>query len=788
MSRSFTTRLVIPVALISAAVIALGLFIDYRVSRDRIVGDLESGARDSIAGAVRRLQELTTGLEASVRFLGEAIDETPKEARIDQVLRSELDSNPHIFAAAIALDPRQAAEPRGLAPYLYRTENGLTRTDLARAEAPYWKEPWFTNARDRGNAAWVEPYFEPTGAMTQLTTFSAPLYRDQGGAKAFIGVATIDLRLSDLHDYLDDLRIDGKGFGFLLTRQGTLIGAPQGTVMSAPIAQVLQSNTVNDWQAWLRDSPAGRSATVLCPNGKGECQLRVGKMADSPWSVGVVYSEASLLQPLRNYELRALVLGAGMLALLVVLISAIAKRLTAPLLALATASRSIARGELDVALPDTKGDDEIAELVNAFQSMRQDLGHYIQDLERAAEQRSRMEAELSAAREIQMAMLPQGGTATLNASGLDLWARVRPARAVGGDLYSFHQRGTELLLCIGDVSDKGIPAALFMARAMSLIQQWEIQPSTVPPEVALQQLNEGLTRDNDNCMFLTLFIAVLDLQTMELRYASAGHSPPVLLRQNQTMVVEQTRGPALGLQDGLTFTSNRLTLQSDDRLVIYTDGFDEAQNKADELLGEARLCEILRGPDNLPLDEAGEAVFDGVDRFTGEAPQFDDMSLMMLEVAGQRRAPLQAERSSLLIDHTLASQAARWLEEQWQAQGLPLADLQDMQLVLEEVLCNIRDYAQTDENATLGLGLERFTDRIELECVDPGRAFNPITDATRATVGDSTEEAPIGGLGLHLITQLTTKQSYHREEGRNILRLRLDLPQKHNDVETTAGD
>lgn len=788
MSRSFTTRLIVPVALLSAAVITLGLFIDYRVSRDRIIGELESGARDSISGAVSRLQELTTGLETSVRFLGEAIDEAPNEARIDQVLRSELDSNPHIFAAAIALDPNYASGLTGLAPYLYRVDGGLNRTDLANAKTPYWKEPWFTNAKDMESAAWVEPYFEPTGAMTQLTTFSAPLYRGKGEERSFLGVATIDLRLSDLHEYLDDLRIDGKGFGFLLTRQGTLIGAPSGTVVSVPIAEILQSAAVDDWQAWLNDKATGKSATVACPHSDGECQLRIGKMGDSPWFVGVVYSEESLLQPLRNYELRALILGAGMLSLLVALISAIAKRLTAPLLALAAASRSIARGELDVALPDTKGDDEVAELVNAFQSMQQDLGHYIQDLELAAAERSRMEAELSAAREIQMAMLPQGGTATLNAGALDLWARVRPARAVGGDLYSLHQRGTQLLVSVGDVSDKGIPAALFMARAMSLIQQWEIQAATVPPEVALQQLNEGLTRDNDNCMFLTLFIAVLDLQTMELRYASAGHSPPILLRQSQTTVVKQTRGPALGLQDGLAFAPNHLALQPDDRLIIYTDGFDEAQNLADEMLGEARLCDILRGPDNLPLDEAGEAIFAGVDRFTGEAPQFDDMSLMILEVPGQRRAPLQAERSSLLIDESLPEEAARWLEQQWQAQGLPPHGLTDMQLVLEEVLCNVRDHAQTDEKATLGLGLERFTDRVELECVDPGKAYNPLEEATRAALGESTEDAPIGGLGLHLITQLTTKQSYHREEGRNILRLRLDLPQKHMDVEITAGD
>jgi len=370
MSRSFTTRLVIPVALVSAAVVTLGLFTDYRVSRDRIVEELEDDARSSISGAVLRLQELTTGLEALVRFLGEAIDDAPDETLIDQVLNGVLDSNPHIFAAAIALNPDSAPGTRGLAPYLYRDKGGLSRTDLAKAGSPYWQEPWFTNARDTGDPAWVDPYFEPTGAMTELTTFSAPLYRGKGNGRAFLGVATIDLRLSDLHEYLDDLRIDGRGFGFLLTRQGILIGAPSGTVISGPIGEILQSAEIDEWQAWLN---SGKSATVLCPDSDDECQLRIGTMGDSKWSVGVIYSEESLLQPLRNYALRALALGAAMLSLIVILVSALAKRLTAPLVALAHASRSIARGELDVPLPKAEGDDEVAQLVGAFHRMRQDL-------------------------------------------------------------------------------------------------------------------------------------------------------------------------------------------------------------------------------------------------------------------------------------------------------------------------------------------------------------------------------------------------------------------------------
>lgn len=788
MNQSFTTRLIVRVTLVASIVIAGGLFIDYSISRDRIAASLEQGARDSIYAAVLRIQELTTGLETSVRFLAEAIDEAPDEGRMDTVLRSVVDSNPHVFAAAIALDIDYAGTPQGLAPYFYRQAGSLIRTDLADAGTPYWQEPWFARVKESGRATWVEPYFEPTGAKVEMTTFSAPLYRkDADDKKTFIGVTTIDLRLTDLYEYLDDLSIDPEGFGFLLTSRGTLIGTPRGEVISAPIAEVLDGEEILNWQEWLTSTSADpRRATVSCPSGQGRCQLRVAEIEDSQWSVGVVYSEDTLLRPLRDYQMRLLIMGAGMLILMGFVVSVVAKRLTAPLIALSAASQSIARGELDVALPAVKGDDEVSQLVDSFDSMRQELGHYIRDLESAAAQRSRMDGELSAAHEIQMAMLPQGGKAELHRKSLDLWAQVRPARAVGGDLYSFHQVGQQLLITIGDVSDKGVPAALFMAKAISLIQQWEVLPATVPPEIALQQLNEGLSRDNDNCMFLTLFMGVLNLDTLELRYASGGHSAPVLLREGQPVILEQERGPALGLREGLSFPLNHLQLQKDDRLVIYTDGFDEAQNTVDEMLGETALCEIFANPDKLPLDQAGEAIFAAVDKFTDGAPQFDDMSLMLLEVPGQRRGALQSEHSALEINAALPAQAARWLENQWQAQGLPENSLHDMQLVLEEVVCNIRDHAEVGDKATLSLGLERFSERLELQCIDPGHAYNPLEEAERSALGEKIEEASIGGLGLHLITQLTTRQSYHREEGRNILRLTMDLPL--DGPNTVAGD
>jgi sigma-B regulation protein RsbU (phosphoserine phosphatase) len=783
MGRSFTARLVIPLTLAAALVISVGLFIDYELSRRRILDDLAADARAATQAAVQRIQEMTAGVESSVRLLGDALHDRPDAARVDELLRGVIDSNRHIFGAALAFAPETLAPDAGRAPYRYRRGDDIIARDLGAGGSAYWREPWFSLARERGEPLWVEPYFDDLGGRVLMTTFSAPIHTGDGDARGrFLGVVTADVALSDLNSYLESLRIDRSGFGFLLTRAGQVIGAPRGDVQLDTAQDTLRVREPGFAWSEARDALArgeSVSSVVDCPGAADGCRLRIAPVSGSDWSVGVVYAEEALLAPLRNYEARVFGIGLAMLLLMAVTVSLIARRLTRPLLGLAAASEAIARGDLDVELPPVTTNDEVGQLLRAFDGMRRDLGDYIARVESAAAARSRMDSELSAARQIQMAMLPQGGEAHQRSDRCELWARLRPAKAVGGDLYSFRQSATHLRFCVGDVSDKGVPAALFMARVISLIQQWEVQPDDVPPEAAMAQFNTALSRDNDACMFVTLLLGTLDLRSGELRFASGGHSAPLLLRDGRASALAQERGPALALQAGLDFPGNRVQLAADDRLLCYTDGFDEACSADEQFLGEAALTAIFEAGDALPVDAAGEALFAAVDRFSAGTTQFDDMSALLLEIPGRRRAPLQAHRVSLPIDAELPGAAAQWLRDQWQAQGLWETGLHDALLILEELTCNVRDHARTDPGDRLDLALERYAGHIEIECTDPGHGFNPLVDASRARLGASTLDADIGGLGVHLVTALSDAQFYRREKGRNILRLRIVEPADH---------
>jgi sigma-B regulation protein RsbU (phosphoserine phosphatase) len=777
--RSFSTRLIAAVTLVAGAIIAGGLYLDYRIARARILEELAANTRAAIDGATARIGEMANGVEAAVRTVGDALEEVPSPEAADRLLGSLVSSNPHVTASALALAPEIAGAARGYAPYRYRLPGGrsgvLGRADLADAPKPYWEEVWFRLPRDTGAGLWVEPYVETTGLNASMITFAVPVY-GAAGASSFIGVVTADVTLATLEPYLDDLALDSAGFGFLLSSSGVLIGAPVDEVVGQELTTVFPGIAAPRQETV--PPPAASSGfveAVPCPREEGECTLRLRPVGIGNWSVGVVYSEDRMLRPLQAYALRTLTIGLGMLVMLAVLISVVTRRLTRPLISLADASGAIARGDLDVALPEVRSNDEVGTLVGAFDRMRTDLAGYIDEVARNAAQRSRLEGEMAAAAEIQRAMLPQGGQAEYRADGLALWAALRPARAVGGDLYSFNAEGGQLRFAIGDVSDKGVAAALFMARAIALIGQWEAQQPAVPPHVALRQINASLSQDNERCMFVTLTLGILDPASGRLCFASAGHCAPLLLRNACVAEVPQERGPPLALAEDLAYPDNVLELAAGDRLIFYTDGFDEAQNPDDEAFGLERLRAQVEESEDRPLPEAGSRLFQAIETFADGRGQHDDMTLLQIDVPGADRTPLQADFRAFRLNDALVADTRSWLEEHWRSQGLDEERLGELCLIVEELVCNVRSHSGLGAGDELSLGLERFSDRVELVCSDAGRPFDPLTQSRGAELGLDTDAAAIGGLGVHLVKRLTDEQFYRREDGHNILRLRIGL-------------
>jgi sigma-B regulation protein RsbU (phosphoserine phosphatase) len=262
--------------------------------------------------------------------------------------------------------------------------------------------------------------------------------------------------------------------------------------------------------------------------------------------------------------------------------------------------------------------------------MRDSLKEYIRNLQAATVARERLEGELKAARRIQADMLPApaagGGSA-----GYELSAILVPARAVGGDLYDHFEDGRRVFFLVGDVSGKGIAAALFMARAKTLFDA--VASREPDPGAVLATLNRGLCQQNDAGMYVTAVCGVLDIDTRTVTFATAGHEPPVLVRANgQTASLETEGGRVLGLIEVGDYPVSRRTLDAGDALVMYTDGVPEAAEPAGDFYGTERLLAVTSQSATGTAKTISDVVLRDVKAFAADAPQSDDITILTVKL------------------------------------------------------------------------------------------------------------------------------------------------------------
>ena len=300
------------------------------------------------------------------------------------------------------------------------------------------------------------------------------------------------------------------------------------------------------------------------------------------------------------------------------------------------ATQKLAAGNFEATIPAIAGRDEVARLAEAFMIMISELKIYMEMMQATVAAKERIASELRIASSIQMGLVPKKFPPFPERTDFELFALLEPAREVGGDFYDFFFLDEEtetLYLVIGDVSDKGIGAALFMAIARTLLRS-SVQEKREPGEL-LNRLNDELSRNNESCMFVTLFCAAVHLPSGACRYASGGHCPPMLLKPTGMLVfLNQAKGPVIGGMEGMNYTEGSCVLEAGDMLLLYTDGVTEAANKEEKLFGEERLeaalckrCET--GPEELLCELREE-----LRGFVAGAEQSDDITMLAFRYCG----------------------------------------------------------------------------------------------------------------------------------------------------------
>jgi sigma-B regulation protein RsbU (phosphoserine phosphatase) len=301
---------------------------------------------------------------------------------------------------------------------------------------------------------------------------------------------------------------------------------------------------------------------------------------------------------------------------------------------LAHKTTEIARGNLDIELPLVKSRDEVGELSRSFENMRVSLKEYIANLAETTAVKERIESELKIAHSIQMSFLPKEFPPFPEKGEFEIYAMIEPAKEVGGDLYDFFLLNEDnLFFSIGDVSDKGVPAALFMAVTKTLmksIAKYGIEPSDI-----LTKLNSELCKENESMMFVTIFCGILNCKTGELTYSNAGHNPPLIIHSDQrTEWLHVPKGLVLGAIEDAGYKTERTLLYPGDTLFLYTDGVTEAMNSSKNIYSDRRLQGTVEKGTVTAAESLVEYVMRSVKDFSGSETQSDDITILAVHFKG----------------------------------------------------------------------------------------------------------------------------------------------------------
>ena len=440
-------------------------------------------------------------------------------------------------------------------------------------------------------------------------------------------------------DVLDDLRLAESGFAFIIGDDSRLISAPppsHGHLLGAVDADT--GSTLQDMLHALAPSPEIRHLSFSPAGGKDAWRIYYVHFRPLGWTIVAAVPEGDFTRAateLRNQLgfFLLLVLAAGL-----TVAGLLSIRLTRPLHQLSEFARALPEQDLSagrmlpahIAELPRRRPDEVGRLAAAFAYMDEQLREKVARLLEETSSRERLESELNIAQEIQQGLLPPPPDATLRAR-VDLSATMVPAKEVGGDLYDyFFLPDGRLLFAIGDVSDKGMPAALFMAGTCTLIRA--IAETETDPAVIMTRINNLLSANNPNLMFVTLIVGVLDLDDGRLEWANAGHSALCMLTPSgELQLLDGRSGPACGVQEDLPYRRHETQLGSGSVLIGYTDGVTEAVGPTDAQYGEHRLYAALAPMAGATSSTVLKGVLSRVHDFVQDTPQSDDITLLAIK-------------------------------------------------------------------------------------------------------------------------------------------------------------
>ena len=798
-SHSLHTRLTIWVMLTVLVVFCIITVIITNVIREAFLSSSEENAKSRIEIANQRINSMLVGVEVAVEnVIPKVMDNLDNPDEYYAIVQQILELNDPIIGSAIAFEPNYYPK-KGVyfSPYAYRTVNGTIETkQLGSSEYEYHSMDWYQIPKLLKKNYWSEPYYDTGGGEQMMTTYSHPLYDKNGNLMAVI---TADVSLNwltelvaksdiELNAKLMETEIDSTNLeindDFFYTHAYSFIIGRGATYITHPNTERILNDTYFVYSMETNDSIDAQIGYDIVDGLSGMREMiRDGvkylicyaPIERTGWSMAtvipakIIYGNSRLLSYLILF-----IMLAGLVALFLIC-NSVVKRITRPLARFADSADEVAKGNLDATLPDIKTKDEMARLSQSFSLMQTSLKQQMEELRQSTASKAAIESELKVASDIQMSMLPKIFPAYPDRDDIDIFGQLTPAKAVGGDLFDFFIRDEKLFFCIGDVSGKGVPAALVMA--VTRAQFRTVSAHESQPERIITRLNNTMSEGNDSNMFVTLFVGVLDLPTGRLRYCNAGHDAPMLIGSNIGMLPGDSNLP-VGVMGGWKFTMQETQIDPGTTIFLYTDGLTEAENIDHAQFTEERILKVadtsLSTNDHNP-HRLVENMTNAVRDFVNGAEQSDDLTMLAIQYTKQQLDVRYQRSITLTNDIQQVPQLAEFIDDVCEAMGFDELTTMQMNLAIEEAVVNVMNYAYPEgTTGSVNIEVQANDARLKFVISDSGKHFDP-TSVAEADTTLSAEDRSIGGLGIYLVRQLMDSVNYERIGGFNVLTLRKKL-------------
>ena len=704
--------------IVALATLEATFLIQYFSSRKTIYAEATRRAEDRLEATNLKITDVLVQVETAVRNNVWPVRKTINIPDSLWFLACRIvDSNPSVSGTAFAfVEDYFPDRGRLYAPYAYRNHDVIDTIQLGKESYGYPEKEWFVKPLETGGGYWSEPYFDTGGGEMLMTTYSMPVTDMQGKTAV---VLTADLSLDWLTDLVGSIEEYPEAFSVLVSRTGRL--------MVCPAPALVMKKTVQEVAVSLEDSTAVRDVSLAMLAGergsreityKGEKEYVFYAPIDrAGWSMAIVIPRDEIYGDVRKVGLLVILLQAlGLLVMSYILYKAVKDQLS---------------------------------------------------LRDVTEKKSRIESELRIARDIQMTMIPTEFQEISTRPDLDMAGIVVPAKEVGGDLYDYFVRDGYLFFCIGDVSGKGVPAALVMSVTRSLFRSVTVHEKS--PQRIVSMMNDALADMNEKVMFVTLFLGVLDLSDGHLRYCNAGHNAPVRLGSSRAAFLDVVPNLALGVMPGVKYQLQETDLACGEGLFLYTDGLTEAEDADYAQFGNERLLETLLRLDDEKASKMVESLTEDVKAHTRGCDPSDDLTMLVVRYTNPSTSPCWERSLTISNDIVEIPRLHRFMQAVSTQADLDHALAMNLNLALEEAVSNVILYAYPkDTVGQVEIQAMVWKDRIDFTVSDSGAPFDP-TAAVDPDLTADVKDRPVGGLGIYLVKRIMDAVSYARKDGKNIL-------------------